>query len=249
MKASALPKAGVISNPGSGEFFGAWSDLTGKDVLCLGFSEAQVEEFVAPHEPNSVQLLAYWDDHIDAKSDKYPVTLGDITKRTDFPDKRFDRVLTYSVLEHVSDLSAAFGEMKRVTRSGGELLHIFGPVWSCAYGHHLYVDPTDPQLNFVQWQMPAHMHLLCTETEVCAYYRELGYSQDVGEFVYSQFHSNDFINRTFYDDYIDIMHRFQVVRWETMFNSLPFDHLRRLRALYPGRGDFSTYGACCKLLV
>lgn len=210
-------------------------------------SEEQIDLFIAPHAPNSVHTLTYWADHIDAQSTKYPTTLGDITKRTDFADNIFDAVLTLSVLEHVSDVGAAMAEMARIART--EMLHLFGPAWSCAYGHHLYADADDPNLNFVKWEMPAHMHLLCSVTEVCDYYESLGYNRDMGLFVFSQFHGNSFINRTFYDEYVEVMHGFQVIRWETMFNPLPARHLATLRSRFPGRRDFSTYGGCYHLLT
>ena len=247
MRASELPRLGVIENYTDGEFFGQWSDLRSRDILCLGFSEAQIDQFIAPHLPNSVHLLTYWDEHIDAQSTKYPTTLGDITQRTDFSDKAFDAVLTLSVLEHVSDVGAALGEMARLART--ETIHMFGPAWSCAYGHHLYADANDPNLNFVSWQLPAHMHLLCDEEEVCDYYEQLGYDRNAGAMVHDQFHCNGHINRFFYDDYIGLFHRYQIARWETMFNRLPGDHLRRLRSRFPTHRDFSTYGGRYKLLV
>jgi SAM-dependent methyltransferase len=194
-------------------------------------------------------MLAYWSDHVDSTAAKYSVVMGDITQRTGFDYAQFDAVLTLSVLEHVSDLEAALYEMARVTRSGGEMLHIFGPAWSCPYGHHLYIRPDDPNLNFARWQMPAHLHLLCNQDEICRYYDGLGYDPAMGQYVWDDFQSNGYINRIFYDDYISAFHRYQVERWETMFNPLPVEHVTRLRKKYPGRRDFSTYGGRYKLLV
>jgi SAM-dependent methyltransferase len=245
-----LPRLGIISNPVDGHAFARLTPLAGKDILCLGFSEAQIDEFIAPHGPNSVQTLTLWADHIDAQSNKYPTVIGDITKRTDFADDALDMVITLSVLEHVSSVGDAFDEMARVTRNGGDNLHIFGPAWSCAYGHHLYASETDPNLNFVRWTLPAHMHLLCDRDELRDFYEELGMARDVGDFVWDQFHSTDLINRVFYDDYAELMFdRFQVVHAEMMGNQLPREHLARLRDKFPGRRDFSTYGGLYRLAV
>jgi len=222
----------------------------GKDVLCLGFSEAQVDQFVAPHQPGSIQILTLWEDHVDACSGKYPVMIGDITQRTNFADDALDVVLTLSVLEHVSNVGAAFDEMARITRPDGEHVHIFGPAWSCAYGHHLYASDTDANLNFVRWTLPAHMHLLCTKSEVCDFYEEQGLNLDIGEFVWDQFHSSDLINRKFYDDYVHLMvDLFRIVHADTMSNELPAAHLAALREKFPGRRDFSTYGGLYRLAV
>lgn len=249
MKATDLPLVGIINNPLDGDRFGQWSDLSDKNLLCLGMSEAQIDQFIAPHAPREITVLTNWADHIDAQSATYPVIIGDITQRTEFDDDQFDAVLTMSVLEHVSDLGGAFNEMTRVVRPGGEMLHIFGPAWSCAYGHHLCGNDDDPNLVFFRWQMPAHIHLLCSETEVSDYYESLGYSREQGQSVFNEFHVHDHINRLFYDDYIDLMHTYQVAKIETMYNALPIEHLRALRSAIPGRRDFSTYGGCYKLLV
>ncbi|HET7708191.1 MAG TPA: methyltransferase domain-containing protein [Sphingomicrobium sp.] len=243
MNVADLPKLGVIENPLDGDLFGQWSDLSGKDLLILGMSEHQIDRFVSVHTPNSATILTLWADHIDAESKKYSTIIGDITQRTDFHDNQFDIVISMSVLEHVSNLHSALDEMGRI---GKEMLHIFGPAWSCPYGHHLSASDTDPNLNFVRWQLPAHMHLLCSEKEICDYYDGLGYDRSVGQFVFGDMHKNPHINRLFYDEYVTAFHRFQVVRWECMFSRLPPDHLQLLKSLYGDR-DFGTYGGCYKL--
>jgi hypothetical protein len=245
VRLSELPRVGKIENPMDGDLFGQWADLAGKDVLCIGFSEEQVDGFISPHQPNSVHLLTYWADHKDSTAERYPLHVGDITKGTAFEDNQFDLTLTMSVLEHVSDVPSGLAEMHRISREA--TLHIFGPAWSCAYGHHLCTGETDPLFNFYTWQMPAHMHLLGTKDEVCSFYAEHGLEWHMGEFVFEQFHVNDHINRVFYEDYVQAMHQFQVVRWETMWNHLPPKHLSALRSRFPGYADFSTYGGLYKL--
>lgn len=249
MRVDDLPRLGMIYNPADGRFFGEWSSLDDKNLLCLGLSENQIDDFIAIHNPQSVTVLTYWADHIDAHGVKYDTVMGDITTRTDFEDGQFDAVLSLSVLEHVSDVAGALHEMNRITKPGGEMLHLFGPAWSCPYGHHLYASPDDANLNFVLWDMPAHMHLLCDEQEVCDYYQSLGYGVETGQFVYNQFHVADHINRVFYDDYVKSFHHYQVERLETMFNPLPLEHDVKLRNKFPGRRDFSTYGGRYKILA
>lgn len=247
MRASDLPRLGVIQNPLDGDIFGKWVDLADRDILCLGMSEEQVDNFLAPHRPKSVSLLTLWEDHVDSTSTRYPLVFGDITQRTDFPDNSVDTIITMSVLEHVSDVQAALQEMGRLART--DMLHIFGPAWSCAYGHHLCTGSDHESMNFYRWSLPAHLHLLCSKDEVCDFYEQEGLSRETGEFVYDQFHDNNTINRVFYDAYVTAMHGFQVARWETMYNRLPTEHLHRLQRQFPGAQDFSTYGGCYHLLV
>jgi hypothetical protein len=127
---------------------------------------------------------------------------------------------------------------------------MFGPAWSCAYGHHLYANPEDPNLNFVRWQLPAHIHLLCSHDEICRWYRLLGYGDNVCRTVLQWFYETDVINRVFFDDHLRKMNwHFQVVAAETMYNELPASHLATLRDHFPGKVDFSTYGGSFLLRV
>jgi hypothetical protein len=151
----------------------------------------------------------------------------------------------------LSDLHGAFDEMSRLLRNGGEMLHMFGPAWSCAYGHHIYQDPRDPLLNFSLWQMPAHIHLLCSRQEIVDYYRDVGYPDEAGQAALHWFFEAPIINRVFYDDYLAIFDedRFQIDRMEIMYNELPRDHLDRLKRAFPGRRNFTDYGGKYKLVV
>jgi SAM-dependent methyltransferase len=250
MKVSDLPLVGPITN-GEKDIYGSFSDLSGKKLLCVGFTEDEIDAYVAKYDPTSVTALTYWAGHKDAEVAKYPLVIGDITRRTEFADNSFDAVLTLSVLEHLGDLGAAFNEMARIVKPRGEMLHIFGPAWSCAYGHHTYHKPEDPLLNFSLWQMPAHMHLLCSRDEVLAYYAEQGYPETDALSVWHWFYETDNTNRVFYDDYMAIFteDRFMLDRMEVMYNELPPEHLALLRHRYPGRRDFSTYGGKYKLIV
>lgn len=250
MNARDLPQVGVISNSEK-DFYGSFTNLKDKNVLLIGFSEAEMEIYVEKYGPAKITALTNWADHVDAKVAKCPLVIGDITKRTQFEDNSFDSVLTLSVLEHLSDLPGAFHEMTRIINNGGEMIHMFGPAWSCAYGHHMYENPDDPLLNFSLWKMPAHMHLLCSRDEIVKYYVDMGYSETAGHAAIHWFYETPIINRVFYDEYMRIFEedRFQLDRMEIMYNQLPRDHIKQLRNAYPGKHDFSTYGGKYRLIV
>lgn len=248
IKPRDLPLVGCISNWDK-DFYGSFADLSQKKVLCIGFSEAEAEQLVEKHRPAQITILTHWAGHVDAKAGKFPLVFGDITKRTQFDDSSFDAVLTLSVLEHLLELNDAFDEMARLVKNGGAMLHLFGPSWSCAYGHHIYQDKDDKLLNFSLWQMPAHMHLLCSREEIVNFYGENGYPESVGRTANRWFFETPIINRVFYDEYMKIFDRFQIDRMELMYNDLPREHVERLRKTYPGRRDFSTYGGKYKLIV
>lgn len=250
MNALDLPVVGPISNDEK-DFFGSFAKLARKKILCIGFSTVEIEQLIAKYGPSEIIALTNWTDHADARIEKYRLIIGDITKRTQFPDDSFDAILTLSVLEHLADLDGAFDEMTRLVRDGGEMIHMFGPAWSSAYGHHIYEDANDALLNFSCWKMPAHIHLLCTRDEVIDFYVRMGYPQHAGYVANYWFHEAPLINRVFFDDYMTIFQRdrLQIDRMELMYNKLPSQHLERLRCAYPGRRDFSTYGGKFKLVV
>ena len=39
-------------------------------------------------------------------------------------------------------------------------------------------NPDCPNLNFVLWRLPAHIHLLCGHEEICTWCRQAGYGDD-----------------------------------------------------------------------
>ena len=250
MNPNNLPTLGKISN-GDKDFYGNAAKLKDKNLLLIGFAEHEADEYVAKYNPKSIKMLTKWENHIDSKVQKYPLSIGDICRKTDYEDNMFDAVLTLSTLEHLEDLRGATNEMIRITKNLGNILHLFGPAWSCAYGHHIYAKVDDPFLNFSLWTMPAHMHLLCTQDEIVDFYIDLGYDQKVAQSVIHWFFETKIINRLFFDDYLKIFSdsKIQLDSQELIYNFLPFNHRDLLRSIYPGKEDFSTYGAKMNFIV
>ena len=62
----------------------------------------------------------------------FPVRKGDAT-RLDFEDKSFDVIFSSSVLAHITDLGAAFSEMKRVLKGGGIMVHMMPTHYSTIF--------------------------------------------------------------------------------------------------------------------
>jgi SAM-dependent methyltransferase len=242
-----LPTVGVITNSAHdvGAVANRYLPLQGAKVLCVGLSELEITQQIEIHKPKSISSLTLWPDHIDAYTKRYELVVGDITKRTPFEDDSFDAIVTLSLLEHINPLESGLAEMRRITRPRGIIASMFGPVWSSAYGHHLYaIDPTDPLLNFSLWDMPAYMHLLWDKSEIRSFYEEKGYSKGDIDIVIEFIFDWDGINRNIYMDYIDNFFRmFQVEFLEAMYNFIDEPTLRRLHSRFPETRDFTTYGA------
>lgn len=221
-----LPPSGPLQNGTNDIVQALGRSISGDRVLCIGFSESEVEEYVAPHRPASITCLTNWADHRDAKVAKYPLVVGDLCARTSFTDAAFDAVLMLSVVEHLHDPAAAFAETARLLVPRGKLLMNFGPVWSSAVGHHTYTEST----NFLDGTIPTHVHLLEPREAM---------PNDVAHYTFD----TDLLNRVMYEDVLRMMRRdFLLVRFEAFWHDVPRRVLDELRAKFPGYEDFSTYG-------
>lgn len=85
--------------------------------------------------------------------------LGDI-RHTDFADNSFDLAVSYAVFEHVRGIEEALEEIHRVLKPGGVFITTFGPVWSCMWGHHLWVRKPERHVYNQPPHLPPYCHLL-----------------------------------------------------------------------------------------
>jgi SAM-dependent methyltransferase len=240
---SDLPVLGCITNWAKDYLSRHVDCIKNKEILCIGYSEAEIDTYIAIYNPQSITCLTYWEGHIDAEVSKYPLVIGDITKKTQFKNEAFDAVISLAVLEHLGDLRGGLQEMKRITKNGGDVFALFGPAWSSPYGHHLYAKAGDKYLDFTNWQIPAFMHLLCTKEDITQFYIANGYSQSDVNSVMHWFYDAEHINRVMYDDYLAaFVDYFQIQSIEHMSSEVPNYLLETLRIKYYPYKDFSSYG-------
>lgn len=79
MNPNDLPLLGPVSNADK-DFFGRFTSLEGKKVLCIGFSRSEIDELVANYGPAAIVSLTNSTGHRDAAVRKHPLVIGDITK-------------------------------------------------------------------------------------------------------------------------------------------------------------------------
>ena len=92
--------------------------------------------------------------------------VGDI-RDLDFEASSFDLIVSHAVFEHVQDFDQGLATMHRLLKPGGELTSQFGPIWSCPWGHHLWIAGED--FKFTYWQeplLPPYCHLLMDPDEL-----------------------------------------------------------------------------------
>ena len=240
-----LPRVGVIKNYDKYHLdrLSRTASISGESVLCVGYSESEIDEYIVKHKPKDITIITNWTDHIDASASRFPVVHGDITKRTSFRDGQFGAVLTMSVMEHLSDLAAGLTEINRILEPDGYLFVNFGAAWSCAYGHHLYLRGGEPLLDFSQWQLPAYLHLLCQEDEIGRFVVENGLAPEYIPWFLGAFYESPIINRLMYEDFMRLFsEHFQLVQSEVMYNDVPPEFVAELRQKYEPYRDFTSYG-------
>ncbi|MFQ5506174.1 MAG: class I SAM-dependent methyltransferase [Planctomycetota bacterium] len=89
-----------------------------------------------------------------------------------YAEASFDTIVSCSAFEHIHDLDQALAEMFRVLRPGGCLYSHFGPIWSAAFGHHLWMLHEGRTYTYWNTILPPFCHLLMAEQELERYCQE-----------------------------------------------------------------------------
>lgn len=118
-----------------------------------------------------------------------------------FPSESFDVVVSYAVFEHVADFPKALAEMYRVLRPGGLLYSAFGPIWSCKWGHHLWLQTGDQAITYQNLILPSYCHLhddpARVRSEVASVVKESATAERVADYL---LHTQD-QNRLMFSEY------------------------------------------------
>lgn len=155
--------------------------------------------------------------------------------------KHFDVVISVNCFEHVAALAQLVGHIYDVLKPGGALFSVFGPIWSCAVGHHMSIN-RKLHFNSNENLLRAHEHLLWTADEIRAYLRHSGIDEEAIEMALYKLYDKTDINRLFYRDYIKLFSAsgFQKKSiWSHHRHNVEPDVAAQLNALEPD--DYETY--------
>ena len=90
-------------------------------------------------------------------------------EKTGFDDNQFDFIFSLATFEHIHNLPAVLKECHRILKDKGVLFTLFGPIWSSAWGHHLWVTIDNKTYNYKNTMLPPFCHLIQSESEVFDY--------------------------------------------------------------------------------
>lgn len=152
---------GAIAVAADWESYAEWREQELRNQLINGFGAESVKGKVAldfgcgdgalctllmdlgAQEAHGVDLSQVWLDRFEKrlqqyKGDRKPTySLSSSSKRIDQPDRKFDAIYCFDVLEHVIDYRESIGEWHRVLKPGGSVYIWWQPYWH-PYGHHVY---------------------------------------------------------------------------------------------------------------
>ena len=128
---------------------------------------------------------------------------GDI-RDTTFPDNYFDYIFSLAAFEHIFNLDDAIKEMYRIIKPGGLLYTKFGPIWSCCWGHHLWMHHEGSVFNYSNTVLPPYCHLLLSPEELRDSLAEK-FSNEITDKIVNYVYFCPDQNRLFYEDYESII--------------------------------------------
>ena len=120
-------------------------------------------------------------------------------------EKDFDLIFSTNAFEHIEGLDIGIKNMYNLLKKGGKLSALFGPIWSCYKGHHIYCPlPTGGIIDFNNVKLSGWEHLVFSEKEfenelVKNYDKKTAFNISYG--VYNR----KTLNKLLYDDYKNII--------------------------------------------
>ncbi|MDO4574510.1 MAG: class I SAM-dependent methyltransferase [Planctomycetia bacterium] len=168
----------------------------------------------------------------------------------DLPDcfrEKFDMVVSICAMEHINHLPESIDKIYQALKPGGTFYACFAPIWSGALGNHFWIGGQDSKLNFngiPKNGVPKHAHLRISEEDL----RKLlaaRYSPETIDEICRQTYHSDFINRLFYEDYVQIFQEssfasVEIRSWWPMYLSLKYRE--ELQKRYPPYKNFEDNG-------
>jgi SAM-dependent methyltransferase len=175
------------------------TDLAGKRVLEVG-GGFQFEAARAFLERGAESVTVTNIGHGLTKAEPEPgisVCYADATRLSEFVEGPFDVIFGTAVIEHIPQTARWLAETDQVLGPGGFVYYSGGPIWTCAAGHHIWVNSGGREYRFTRVAtnpIPSWGHLLYSRDALKELLLSKGVpDQDVAEidrFVFDSFNIN-----------------------------------------------------------
>ena len=120
----------------------------------------------------------------------------------------FDACISIAAFEHIIELRKTVTGIYRALKNDGVFFTLFGPLWSCKYGHHLDINKEYCFKRIQEIHLPPYAHLLYSASEIdellSPYYKqpeEILIKNQIVKGCTDESSSN----HLFYEDFIEIM--------------------------------------------
>lgn len=168
----------------------------------------------------------------------YKASILDFDKENDF-----DLIFSTNAFEHIEGLEIGIKNMYSLLKQGGKLSALFGPIWSCYKGHHIFCPlSAGGIIDFNNVKLSDWAHLILPEKE---FENELAknYDKNISEKIASTVYKRKSLNRLLYDDYKNIIDNsgFRILEFRDWHTSkYPSEELQKLLENNYNNKNFST---------
>jgi len=111
----------------------------------------------------------------------------------------FDVAILIGAFEHVASLEKTLEALFRILKRDSHLFSYYDPIFSCAKGHHVYINK---DYNFNNMPELDHMHLLYDPEEARRYLQGVERFEGLSETIVQQAYFSDKINRLTLNDHL-----------------------------------------------
>lgn len=128
----------------------------------------------------------------------------DIENLDDSFFNKFDIAISISTFKHVTSLTKTMNIIYQILKNDGFLHSQYEPVFSCASGHHVYINK---DLNFNNMPEIDYLHLLYSKNEAIQFIQKIErFDTAIRKEIISQAYDSKIINRFFVNQHINAIY-------------------------------------------
>jgi len=141
-----------------------------KNVLEIGCGTGSLLKVIAElYNPKCITgidlMLSEWWGIGESEGDNWCIKDGN-AEALEFDDNSFDAIFSIATFEHITDVSKALSEIKRVLKPSGRFYTLTVPLWTSVIGHHFCGEGDNTWNPYHLSLIPPWGHLYMSENEM-----------------------------------------------------------------------------------